>query len=313
MNTKWLPGPLRQWLLRRELQELALPLYDPTHSQGVAQFYDRYHEAFLEVYGELIQAFRTLRHEDLLQAQGLAMQLQNGQRLLDAGCGVGLPACYFAEHFGVEVDAITISSKQAERAIERARDAGLEQKVRVLLGDYHDLQQHFEKESFDRVCFLESFGHSTHKAHLFKAVREVLKPGGLLYIKDLFVRKVPYVRLQARVDEEIKRINSAYCYEVAELSALVDMAREAGFVIQSIRTVDIALEDFENLAISNQWQELTGIAQIKDWDQYVFPVDFFEIVLYKHDYNPQKGKHRFFLQNQFEMRVNQLKADELGY
>jgi len=313
MNRKWLPGHIRRWLLKRELQEIVHPSYDPAHSQAVAQFYNLHHETFLEVYGELIQAFRTLRHEDLLQAQAESMQLKSGLRLLDAGCGVGLPACYFAEYYGVEVDAMTISSKQAERATERVKKAGLEHKVTIKLGDYHDLEQHFAPECFDRVCFLESFGHSTHKAHLLKAVREVLKPGGLIYIKDLFVRKLPYVRLQVRIKEEIKRINEAYCYEVAELSVLVDMAREAGFVIQSIRTVDIALEDFENLAISNQWQELTGIAQIKDWDQYVFPVDFFEIVLYKHDYNPHMGKHRFFLQNQFEMRINQLKADQLGY
>ena len=38
------------------------------------------------------------------------------------------------------------------------------------------------------------------------------------------------------------------------------------------------INDFENLAISNEFQELTGIAKIDNWEEYIFPVDFFGMI-----------------------------------
>lgn len=287
--------------------------YVNEHATSVGTFYNTYNDKFLDVYGEVIQAFRTNNLDNLLDYQIKQIGLEQNQKVLDAGCGVCGPATYFAEKVGCSIDAITISEVQFKAAEEKIEKKQLQERVNVHLGDFHLVDQLYPKENFDKVYFLESFGHSTNKRKLLQSVHKVLKPGGEVYIKDLFVRKIKYPLLQKKIYKEIDKINKAYHYEVTELSELVDLARELGFVISFIKTIDLGLDDFENLAISNEWQELTGIAQIKDWNNYIFPIDFFEVKLYKLEYDQEKGKHRYFIQNLFQIKVNQVSKDDLGY
>jgi cyclopropane fatty-acyl-phospholipid synthase-like methyltransferase len=159
----------------------------------VGGFYDAYHDQFMRVYGSVIQAFRTKDVDHLLDYQMSSMGLQPGQKVLDAGCGVGIPAIYFAQHAGVEVDAITISQKQYDAALKNVTAENLTSQVRVVKGDYHRLPEYFEPESYDVIYFLESFGHSKSKEYLINVCWAMLKPGGLLYVKDLF-KRVPLLR-----------------------------------------------------------------------------------------------------------------------
>ena len=57
-------------------------------------------------------------------------------------------------------EAITISEDQVEKGRKYISDEGLEGKVNVTHGDYHQLEKYYESDSFDVVYFLESFGNS---------------------------------------------------------------------------------------------------------------------------------------------------------
>lgn len=281
------------------------------HPQQVGRFYNEHHDAFLQVYGEVIQAFRTNDLANILNYQVESMGLKAGKRALDAGCGVCGPARHFAQHAGCQVDAMTVSEVQFRAAEKSNADAGLQDKIRVHLHDYHEMDNLFPKETFDIVYFLESFGHSRDKEKLLRAVWKVLKPGGEVYIKDLFRRVSNNWLVQRKIDSEINKINEAYYYDVADLNDFVDLVRKLGFVIVFIKTIDIPLDDFENLSISNEFQELTGIAKIDNWEKYIFPIDFFEVKLYKPEYDPKKGMHRYFLQNIFQMQMNHINKEDL--
>jgi SAM-dependent methyltransferase len=281
--------------------------YDDGHALSVGRFYDAHHDVFLKVYGDVIQAFRTRDVRDLLDYQIASIGLEAGQRALDAGCGMGAPAVHFARQAGVRVDAITISEKQWAAARERVRKEGLEDRVTVVHGDYHRLPDHFPKGAYDVVFFLESFGHSRAKAHLLATCWDMLKPGGTLYIKDLF-RRVPLRPEHAgRIDHEVGKINEAYRYEVGSLNGLLDQVRGRGFVVTALKTIDLVLEDFEDLAISNEFQELTGIARIEDWESYVFPVDFFEVKCKKPEFGLEERLDRHYLQNLYHRRGTALR------
>lgn len=303
---------IKRKILMRTLKEKKFD-YTGDHAINVGQFYNQYNDKFLQVYGDVIQAFRTNNLDNILNYQIEQIGLQEDQTVLDAGCGVCGPASYFAKMVNCKIEAVTISEVQVKAAKEKIADKNVGDKVNVQLGDYHKLDELFPKDHFDKVYFLESFGHSRDKEKLLQSVWKVLKPGGEVYIKDLFVRKIQYPLLQKKIYQEIDKINEAYHYDVTELSEFVDIARQLGYVISFIKTTDIGLDDFENLAISNEWQELTGIAQIKSWNNYVFPIDFFEVKLYKLEYNQEKGKHRYFIQNLFQIKVNQVESDDLGY
>ena len=61
---------------------------------------------------------------------------------------------------------------------------------------------------------------------------------------------------------------------MAELNAVLDHARKKATYFLPLKTIDIPLEEFENLSISNEFQELTGINKIDSLRDYIFPVDF---------------------------------------
>ncbi len=254
-------------------------------NQEVATFYNEQTDTFLKVYGEVIQAFRTKDVSALLDHQKQAMGLSDGMKVLDAGCGVCGPAIYFAKQTNVSIDAITISYVQKEKAKLGIEQQNLSDKIKVIEGDYHLLEDYYPKDHFDVIYFLESFGHAYDHTKVLDSAWKVLKPGGLIYIKDLFVKKAIYKSMEAGIQKEIHNINTAYRYNVPDLNELLDHIRKKGFILSSLKTIDIPLEDFENLTISNEFQNLTGINKIDNLREYVFPVDFFELKLIKPSYD----------------------------
>ncbi|MFN8287515.1 MAG: class I SAM-dependent methyltransferase [Chitinophagales bacterium] len=281
--------------------------------QQVGKFYDTYNDKFVQVYGEIIQAYRTTDVTKLLDYEAVSMGLAEGMKVCDAGCGVAGPAIYFATKYGVQVEGVTVSEVQCNAANKKIESARIADKVKVSKQDYHELPSHFGKEVFDVVYFLESFGHSHDHAKAIQSVWEVLKPGGTLYIKDLFRKLAFYPEHQAKIDYEIGRINEAYRYNVAELNTVLNALRVQGFAIMFVKTIDLKLEEFENLTVSNDFQELTGIAKIENWEEYIFPVDFFEIKCYKPVYDLLYGTDKYFLQNLYWMQVHKKQQQELDY
>lgn len=284
----------------------------PNHSaKDVGDFYNQYTDKFLQVYGQVIQAFRTHDVTKLLDYQIDAMRLKPGMKILDAGCGVCGPAIYFAKKAGVEIHAITISEEQYRLSLENVKSAGVEKKVFVYHGDYHQLKEVVKQDDFDVVYFLESFGHSPRHHIAIDSAWHVLKQGGLLYIKDLFRREPLLSQHVPKIEREIRKINEAYRYNIADMYEVLKHVRKQGWIVSKIKTIDLPLQDFENLTISNEFQELTGIARIESWDDYVFPVDFFELHLIKPQFNLENGLDKYFLQNLMYMQIHKIKENEL--
>jgi cyclopropane-fatty-acyl-phospholipid synthase len=77
-----------------------------------------------------------------------------GQRILDIGSGWGGLAIYLAQMEHVEVLGVTLSKEQHALAQERARVAGVADRVRFELKDYRQLDQ-----QFDRIVSVGMFEH----------------------------------------------------------------------------------------------------------------------------------------------------------
>ncbi len=280
-------------------------------AQDVGHFYNEQTHNFLKVYGEVIQAFRTTDVSKLLDYQIESIGFEKGQKVLDAGCGVGGPARYFAKNAGVQVEAITISAEQVSKAKEMNEEAGLSDNVNVTHGDYHQLQKYYASDSFDVVYFLESFGHAADHEEVIHSAWGMLKPGGTLYIKDLFLKEAAIPSMEKDIAAEAENINKAYRYNIADLYEILRIIRKKGYILSSVKTIDLPLEDFENLTISNDFQELTGINKIENLQEYVFPVDFFELKAIKPWNALEYGNSRYFLQNLYYMQVHNRKQEEL--
>jgi cyclopropane-fatty-acyl-phospholipid synthase len=106
------------------------------------------------------------------------LRLQQGERLLDIGCGFGALAIHAAGQYGVEVLGVTLSTTQAEVAEARIAAAGLGDRCRVELSDYRELQA---GEPFDNVVSVGMFEHVGPELlpDYFRRVWELLRPGGV--------------------------------------------------------------------------------------------------------------------------------------
>jgi cyclopropane-fatty-acyl-phospholipid synthase len=83
------------------------------------------------------------------------LELEPGRRMLDVGSGWGSLAIHAAAGHGVSALGITLSEPQARLATERARDAGVADRVEFRVMDYRDLGG----ERFDAIASIGMVEH----------------------------------------------------------------------------------------------------------------------------------------------------------
>lgn len=231
----------------------------------VAEYYDTTTEGYLQTYGEAIQAFRPKQLSDLYEYLISSIGINDGMKILDAGCGVGGPAIYFAKKRKVDITGYTISQKQVDIAKENIGKLWWKKgKVDVRLGDYHELSQLEGPETFDAVLFLESLGHSYDPRKVISEAYRVLKPDGIIYIKDFFPHEVADPDLTEKYRYVINRINDAYAYNVLDLITLIEALRQTGFMIGFIKKFDFA----DDISARAAFEELYGIDLFGDIPEF---------------------------------------------
>jgi cyclopropane-fatty-acyl-phospholipid synthase len=104
--------------------------------------------------------------------------LEPGERLLDVGCGWGAFAVHAAVEHGVHVTGITLSEPQAQRARERAEEAGVADRVEIKVMDWRELQA----APFDAISSIGMVEHvgSGNIDNYARALQRFLAPGGRL-------------------------------------------------------------------------------------------------------------------------------------
>ena len=111
------------------------------------------------------------------------LDLREGERVLDIGCGWGGFAKYAAETRGCRVSGISISREQI--AYAREYTAGLP--VEIVECDYRDLPKRFEAEHFDKAVIIGMIEHVGYKNYrrIFEIVSRMLKNQGLFLLHTI--------------------------------------------------------------------------------------------------------------------------------
>ncbi|WP_405582390.1 class I SAM-dependent methyltransferase [Streptomyces sp. NBC_01190] len=153
------------------------------------------------------------------------LQLREGQRLLDVGCGWGSMVLHAAQHYGVRATGITLSVEQAAYARKRVADAGLSDRIEIRVQDYRDVKD----EPFDAISSIGMAEHVGSERYLeyARTLYALLRPGGLLLNHQIGRRPL--------MDEETYRIDEfidRYVFPDGELSpidATISWLEQAGF------------------------------------------------------------------------------------
>jgi len=102
--------------------------------------------------------------------------LKAGERVLDAGCGVGGSLFYMARQYNIQGVGCTLSEKQLKYAKKKAKQDHLEQAIQFKNQDF--CHTGFTDESFDVIWALESLNHLADLHDFAAETFRLLKPGG---------------------------------------------------------------------------------------------------------------------------------------
>ena len=158
------------------------------------------------------------------------LDLGPADHLLEIGTGWGGLALHAAGRYGCRVTTTTISAQQAGLARQRVAQAGLQDRVEVVMEDYRQLRGRYDK--LVSVEMIEAVGHHYYEAY-FRQCAALLKPEGLMLLQGITIADWAYGPHRYAVDFIKKHIFPGSC--IPSVSAL-GQAMAAG---SDLRLVDL--------------------------------------------------------------------------
>ncbi len=212
----------------------------------IRDHYDRGNDFFRSFLGERMvytSAYFKTGLEDLETAQDeklnlvcQKLNLKEGERLLDIGCGWGTLAAHSAKYYGSDSTGITIAQNGADYANEQIERWGVKGKARVIRMDYRSIPA----DKYDKITCLEMAEHVGVK-YFTRFMRQI---SGLLKDDGLFLLQI--AGLKAGYHQESLSwglFMNQYIFQGADasmpLSFVVKRLEKAGFEIHSVENIGI--------------------------------------------------------------------------
>ncbi len=136
--------------------------------------------------------------ENLVRYLADVCVLKAGDRVLDAGCGVGGTAIWLTKEKGCACVGLNLMEFQ----LRLARGFASKKKARVSFAAGDFMHPPFAADSFDAVVAIESFDHAPDKPAWVRCMAGLLRPGGKLLIVDGFKAEAPFLREQRSAYEK---------------------------------------------------------------------------------------------------------------
>ena len=164
------------------------------------------------------------------------LRLSADDHLLEIGTGWGGFAIHAATRYSCRVTTATISKQQFELAVQRVSDAGVSDRVTVLLTDYRDLPTlNMQFERLVSIEMIEAVGHQYYDT-FFDVCGRMLTPNGLMVLQGITIDERFYERAKRSVDFIQQFIFPGSC--IPSVSALT---------LASARSSDLGLVQLEDI------------------------------------------------------------------
>jgi cyclopropane-fatty-acyl-phospholipid synthase len=171
------------------------------------------------------------------------LDLGEGMRLLDVGCGWGGMAMHAARHHGASVVGVTVPRRQVEWAQKAVADAGLADRVEIRLQDYRDVLD----GPFDAISSIGMFEHVglRNLGLYFLRLYRLLRPGGRLLNHGISRPARPGARTWAGVPVTPPRLArrsfiDQFVFpdgELHEVGTVVSTMQAAGFEVRHLESL----------------------------------------------------------------------------
>ncbi len=125
------------------------------------------------------------------------LNIKEGNKILEIGCGWGGFAEFLAKKYDVSIDCITISKNQYDFTKKRIFMSGLNNKVNVKFLDYRDV-----KDKYDHVAsieMIEAVGEN-YMDKYFQTIKKVLNNNGTAAIQGIVIKDELFERYRANED-----------------------------------------------------------------------------------------------------------------
>jgi cyclopropane-fatty-acyl-phospholipid synthase len=271
-------GSLRErWGLNERLQKVPandrpragphlIKLWGSVHSkdrdrQAVTYHYDlpaEFYALWLDQRMVYSCAYFATPEEDLDSAQQRKLdyickklRLRPGERLLDIGCGWGGLIIHAAAHCGVQAVGITLSVPQAEVARQRLRESGVNDRCRVEVSDYRDIDHAQQYDKIVSVGMVEHVGEALLPEY-FRRAWDLLRPGGV-FLNHGIAYSATYHRQGPSFTDRYVFPDS----DLVPLNATLRAAELTGFEVRDVES----LREHYALTLHNWVQRLEAHAE----------------------------------------------------
>jgi len=107
-------------------------------------------------------------------------ELGRKPRVLDLGCNDYWLECFLWKRLGLKADGVELNRQAYEKGLERKRTFGAP--GRLVHGDLYDAPKFFKRHHYDAVILFEVFEHLPDPESALEVMREMLAPGGRIYL-----------------------------------------------------------------------------------------------------------------------------------
>ncbi|MGA5197601.1 class I SAM-dependent methyltransferase [Streptomyces exfoliatus] len=193
---------------------------------------------------------------DKLDLIARKLNLKEGDRLLDVGCGWGSMAVHAAREYGARVVGVTLSREQAAFARKRIAEEGLTDLIEIRVQDYRDVDDG-PYDAISSIGMAEHVGAVKYREYA-DTLYGLLRPGGRLLNHQISRRPEP--------DEEAYEIDpfiDSYVFpdgELAPMGRTLSTLEDAGFEVRDVE----AIREHYALTLRRWVANLEG-----DWDRAV--------------------------------------------
>ncbi len=177
------------WLERAASGAAGASTYD--HADTVREYYELCSGLMVWGWGESLHFAPLTPTESLKEskvrhqrAMIAKLELQQGMKVVDVGCGIGGPMRRVVREADVRVVGININEVQLAEAKRLNAEAGLEAMADFRNCSFENMSG-IEADTFDGGYAIESTCHAQNKEHAFGEIFRVLKPGALFWGQEM--------------------------------------------------------------------------------------------------------------------------------